>query len=275
MHGKVALVTGGNSGIGRGIAHRFAREGAMVIIAGRDAAKGEKVLAELRELGAEAAFFTIDLADEAAVQALIGDIDARFGRLDVVVNNAGLGSRRGGVGDNDDPGERWRKMRGPNLDSGYFVSAHALPLMQRSGGGAIVNISSTASLHGNWGLYCIAKAAVEGMTRAFAAEGAPIGIRVNCVSPGWIATDMELDLSASGNEDGEWDMPPSLLDRIGTPNEIAAAVHFLASGEASFITGQTLIVDGGMSVIDYPSRPMLNQVGNRLMSRPRAGSRGE
>ena len=275
MHGKVALVTGGNSGIGRGIAHRFAREGATVIIAGRDAAKGGKVMAELRELGTEAAFFAIDLADEAAVQALIGDIDSRFGRLDVAVNNAGLGSRRGGVEEGDGPGERWRKMRGPNLDSGYFVSAHALPLMQRSGGGAIVNISSTATLHGNWGLYCIAKAAVEGMTRAFAAEGAPMGIRVNCVSPGWIATDMELDLSASGNEDGEWDMPPSLLDRMGTPNEIAAAVYFLASGEASFITGQTLIVDGGMSVIDYPSRPMLNQVGHRLMSRPRAGSRGE
>jgi NAD(P)-dependent dehydrogenase (short-subunit alcohol dehydrogenase family) len=269
MRNKVALVTGGNSGIGRGIAHRFAREGAAVVIAGRDPAKGATVLAELKALGVEAAFLAVDLADEAAVKMLIGETEARFGRLDVVVNNAGLGSRRGGVEDADGPGERWRKMRGPNLDSGYFVSAHALPAMERSGGGAIVNISSTATLHGNWGLYCIAKAAVEGMTRAFAAEAAPMGIRVNCISPGWIATDMELDLSASGNEDGEWDLPPSLLGRIGTPNEIAAAVYFLASGEASFITGQTLIVDGGMSVIDYPSRTMLDQVGHRLQSRPR------
>jgi NAD(P)-dependent dehydrogenase (short-subunit alcohol dehydrogenase family) len=269
MRNKVALVTGGNSGIGRGIALRFAREGAGVVIAGRDPAKGAVVLAELEAMGCDAAFFAIDFADEAAVQALIGETEVRFGRLDLVVNNAGLGSRRGGVEDTDGPGERWRKMRGANLDSGYFVSAHALPAMGRSGGGAIVNISSTATLHGNWGLYCIAKAAVEGMTRAFAAEAAPMGIRVNCVSPGWIATDMEMDLSASGSEDGTWEMPPSLLDRMGMPDEIAAAVYFLASDEASFITGQTLIVDGGMSVIDYPSRAMLSRVGHRLVSRPR------
>ena len=115
MRDKVALVTGGNSGIGRGIAHRFAREGARVVIAGRDPAKGATVLAELESLGAEAAFLAIDLAGEAAVEALVGDIDVRFGRLDVVVNNAGLGSRRSGVEDTDGPGERWRKMRGPNL----------------------------------------------------------------------------------------------------------------------------------------------------------------
>ena len=271
MQGKVALVTGGNSGIGRGIAHRFAQEGASVVIAGRDPAKGASVLAELDAMGAKAGFFALDLADEAAVQSLIGDVEARFGRLDVVVNNAGVGSRRGGVEDTDGPGERWRKMRGPNLDSGYFVSAHALPLMERSGGGAIVNISSTATLHGNWGLYCIAKAAVEGMTRAFAAEAAPMGIRVNCVSPGWIATDLDGAAPASGSGDGSWETPPSLLNRMGTPGEIAAAVFFLASDEASFITGQTLIVDGGMAVTDYPSRPMLAKAGHGLKSQPVAG----
>jgi NAD(P)-dependent dehydrogenase (short-subunit alcohol dehydrogenase family) len=264
MQGRVVLVTGGNSGIGRGIAHRFASEGAAVVIAGRDAEKGAKVLSELREQGAEAAFHAVDLADEIAVRTLIDEIDTAFGRLDVVVNNAGLGSRRSGVEEADDPGERWRKLRGPNLDSGYFVSAYALPIMERGGGGAIVNISSTAAMHGNWGLYCTVKAAVEGMTRAFAAEAAPMGIRVNCVSPGWIATDLDEASPASGSEDGNWEMPPSLLRRMGTPDEIAAAVFFLASQEASFITGQTLIVDGGMTVTDYPSRSMLSQVGHRL-----------
>ncbi len=266
MKGRAVLVTGGNSGIGRGIALRFAREGADVAIAGRDPAKCAAVEAELRGLGVEACHAALDLSVEADVERMIETVAGRLGRLDIVVNNAGFGGRRSGIAPDDSPGKRWDIMRGGNLDSGYFVSAHALPVMIGCGGTAIVNIASTATWHGNWGLYCMAKAGVEGMTRAFAAEAAPHGIRVNGVSPGWIATDPDLEATASGSADGSWEMPPSLLDRMGTPDEIAAAVHFLASDEASFITGQTLVVDGGMMTIDYPSRKMLEGLESSLQS---------
>ncbi|MFB3045681.1 MAG: SDR family NAD(P)-dependent oxidoreductase [Acidiferrobacterales bacterium] len=266
MQGKVALITGGNSGIGRGIVHRFVRAGATVAFVGRNQKKGEAVLAEVHELEGQGAFFAVDLADESAVIKLVDGVSNRFGRLDVVVNNAGIGSRRGGIEKSDPPGVRWQKLRGPNVDSTYFVSAYTLPLLARSGGGAIVNISSTATLHGNWGLYGVAKAAVEALTRSFAVEGAPHGIRVNCVSPGWIATKEDEELSAAGTAGGEWAMPPSLFNRMGTPAEIAAAVLFLASDDASFVTGQTLIVDGGLTITDYPSIPLLSEVGHRLRS---------
>ncbi len=265
MQGKVVLITGGNSGIGRSIVHRFVTEGAKVAFCGRDEAKGAAVENEVAEQGGEGAFFAADVAHEAAAAGLVAAAADRFGRLDVVVNNAGVGSRRCGVEPGDSPGQRWEKLRGPNLDAAYYVSAHALPVL--AAGGAMVNISSTATWHGNWGSYGIAKAGNEGLTRSFAAEGAPFGVRVNGVSPGWIATDQDKAAPASGSAGGDWDMPPSLLGRMGMPGEIAAAVLFLASDEASFVTGQTLVVDGGMMVIDYPSTAMLESVGDRLYSR--------
>ena len=268
----VVLVTGGNSGIGLGIVERFLAEGARVIFVGRNSEKGLRVQAEMRARGGDATFLGCDLSDENAVKDLFVQVQG-FGRLDVVINNAGVGARRSGIVDEDGPGTRWNKMRGPNLDAAYFVSSYALPLMQRSGGGAIVNISSTASLHGNWGLYCVAKAAVEALTRSLAVEGASLGIRANCVSPGWIATETDTADPASGNETGEWDVPPSVLNRMGLPAEIASAVAFLASEEASFITGQTLVVDGGLSILDYTSLRLLENAGHRLFSTGNSASK--
>lgn len=262
---RVVLVTGGNSGIGRGIVAHFVREGARVAFAGRDTAKGAAVEAEAADAGGSATFFPCDLSDEASVRALIAALSG-WGRLDVVVNNAGVGARRSGVTPADGPGARWEKLRGPNLDAAYFVSAHAMPLIRDSGGGAIVNISSTATLHGNWGLYCVAKAGVEALTRSLAVEGAPSGIRVNCVSPGWIETDLDSSENPAGTETGEWQLPPGVLNRMGTPAEIASAVCFLASDEASFVTGQTLVVDGGLSILDYTSLRLLEKTGDRLTS---------
>jgi NAD(P)-dependent dehydrogenase (short-subunit alcohol dehydrogenase family) len=273
FEGKVAVITGGNSGIGRGIVHRFVDEGARVAIVGRDERKGAVVAGEVRRRHGTGAFFAADLSREEAAATLVDDVERLYGGIDIVVNNAGLGAIRGGVEASDGPGTRWDKLRGANLDSAYYVSAYALPLLKRSGDGAIVNISSTSSLHGNWGLYCVAKAAVEGLTRALAAEGAPFGIRANCVSPGWIATETDAEQHPSGSSGGRWDVPPSLLGRMGTPAEIAAAVVFLASTEASFVTGQTLIVDGGFAVIDYSSLAFLGEVGHRLNSGRLQGGR--
>jgi NAD(P)-dependent dehydrogenase (short-subunit alcohol dehydrogenase family) len=266
LKGKTALITGGNSGIGRGIVHRFIAEGARVAFAGRDERKGAAVTEEVKQRNGEGQFYAVDLAQEKAVAALIENVEKRFGGLDIVVNNAGVGSRRAGIEPDDGPGARWNKMRGPNLDAAYFVSAYALPLLARSGKGAIVNISSTATLHGNWGTYCVAKAAIEGLTRSLAAEGAPHGIRANGVSPGWIATENDAAEPPSGSSSGQWETPCALLNRMGLPAEIAGAVLFLASDDASFVTGQTLIVDGGLTITDYTSLAMLKKIGDKLFT---------
>ena len=262
---KVACVAGGNFGIGRGIAHKCAAEGARIAIVARNEERANQVVKELTDLGHTATFFKTDVSGEEAVKSMIEAVVERFGRLDIVVNNAGCGSQHCGIEPDTPPGERWNFFRGANLDSNYYVTSLAIPHLVKNRGSAIVNISSTATFHGNWGLYGVAKTGVEGMTRSFAAELAPYGIRVNAISPGWIETSPEETAAAQGDS-GEWEMPPSLLGRAGTPEEIANTASFLASDEASFITGQTLIVDGGGMILDYGSISSLKSVGHRVFS---------
>ena len=263
---KVTLVTGGNFGIGYGIAKKFAEEGSEIAIVARNEERAKNVIKDLENHGFVAKFFQTDVSKEEDVKKMIKEVLNVFGKLNIVVNNAGCGSQHCGVKPNDPPSSRWEILRGANLDSNFFVSAHSLPHLAKNKDSAIVNISSTATFHGNWGLYGAAKTGVEGMTRSFAVEASTYGIRVNCISPGWIETSPEQTAAAQGNNSGEWEMPPSLFERMGTTEEIANTAAFLASNEASFITGQTIVVDGGFTMIDYPSRNSLKSVGHRIFS---------
>jgi len=263
---KVTLVTGGNFGIGYGIAKKFAEEGSEIAIVARNEERAKNVIKDLENRGFVAKFFKTDVSKEEEVKKMIKEVLNVFGKLNIVVNNAGCGSQHCGVQPNDPPSSRWEILRGANLDSNFFVSAHSLPHLAKNKDSAIVNISSTATFHGNWGLYGAAKTGVEGMTRSFAVEASTYGIRVNCISPGWIETSPEQTAAAQGNNSGEWEMPPSLFERMGTTEEIANTAAFLASNEASFITGQTIVVDGGFTMIDYPSRNSLKSVGHRIFS---------
>jgi len=263
---KVTLVTGGNFGIGYGIAKKFAEEGSEIAIVARNEKRAKNVIKDLENQGFVAKFFKTDVSKEEDVKKMIEEVLNVFGKLNIVVNNAGCGSQHCGVKPNDPPSLRWEVLRSANLDSNFFVSAHSLPYLAKNKDSAIVNISSTATFHGNWGLYGAAKTGVEGMTRSFAVEGSTYGIRVNCISPGWIETSPEQTAAAQGSNNGEWEMPPSLFERMGTTEEIANTAAFLASNEASFITGQTIVVDGGFTMIDYPSRNSLKSVGHRIFS---------
>ncbi len=238
----VALVTGSSRGIGRAIAGELAREGWAVCInylERREAA--EALAAELRAEGLEAAALQADVADRKAVEAMVRTAEADLGPVDLLVNNAGI-SRQGLFQDTDDG--TWDRMLGVNLTGARNACMAVLPHMISQKRGNIVNISSI------WGLrgascevaYACTKAAIVGLTRSLALELAPSGIRVNAVAPGCIETDM---VKVLGRETRNMLVEETPLGRLGTPEDIAHAVAFLASEKASFITGQVLTADGG------------------------------
>ena len=244
MTHPVVLVTGALTGIGRASALAFAREGARIVVSGRRDDVGQALATELRALGAEAEFVRADVRNDAEVQALVDRTVARFGRLDAAVNNAGTEGQPGPVV--EQTAESYAATFETNVLGTLLSMKHELRVMLAQGSGSIVNISSAYGKIGAPGasVYVASKHAVEGLTKSAAIEVASKGVRVNAVAPGPIQTGM-LDRFTGGDAGKEWMAGELPIKRLGTVEEVAAAIVFVAIGKSAFMTGVSLSVDGG------------------------------
>lgn len=246
LEGKVAVVTAGGSGIGAATARRFAREGASVVIADLSGTRASAVTDEITQEGGNARWLKMDASDPEGMQAAIRLALESWGRLDVMFNNAGLGT----VEALETMAlETWNRTLAVTLTSAFLGIKYSLPIMRKQGSGAIVNTASISGTAGDYGMsaYNAAKAGVINLARGAALENAQYGIRINCVCPGAINTRVSQVLGGSDVEGFKRKLGNNPVGRIGEPEEIASAVTFLASDEASFITGAALIVDGGLT----------------------------
>jgi len=248
MRPPVVLITGALTGIGRATAFAFAREGARVVVSGRHDDEGRRLVAELRELGGEIEFFRADVRREDEVRSLVDAAVARFGRLDAAVNNAGTEGKSGPV--TEQSLETYNAIFETNVLGTLLSMKHELRVMLAQARGSIVNVSSIYGRIGAAGasVYAASKHAVEGLTKSAALEAAVRGVRVNAVAPGPIETGM-LDRFAGTAERKAGLVGTVPLRRLGTPDEIAEAIVFLASDKAAFTTGATLAADGGMTAV--------------------------
>lgn len=245
FEGKVTLVTGAGSGIGRATARAFAREGARVAVADIDKAGAEETVALVEEAGGEAAAFSVDVTDEASVEALVAAVVERFGGLDCAHNNAGIAGPIARTADLDTAD--FRRLLEVNVVGVFLCLKHEIPVMEGRGAGAIVNTSSGAGLRGVPYLpgYATTKHAVLGLTKSAAHEYAAQGIRVNAVCPGPISTPM-LDTITADNEALRKMFSSNVpMGREGTPEEVAELVVWLCSPAASYMNGAAVSVDGG------------------------------
>lgn len=245
LSNKIALVTGATSGIGKATAHEFARSGASLLLSGRDEARGQALLAELLEQGYKAELLCGDLTDPQFCDRLVTHCKEVFGRIDIVVNCAGVIFRADAITTTD---EQWQTTLATNLSAPFYISRAALPALMETRGN-IVNVAS------DWGLvggeqaaaYCASKGGLVLLTKAMAKDSASAGVRINAVCPGDTQTPMLERELATTNETHESLGAAIPLGRIASAEEVACSIRFLASDDASFITGVALAVDGGNS----------------------------
>jgi NAD(P)-dependent dehydrogenase (short-subunit alcohol dehydrogenase family) len=250
LEGKVAAVSGGASGIGEATVRLFVEEGARVAFADRDSERGARVASEIKASGGDVLFVEASMEREVAAAAFVQRAVEHFGRLDILVNNAGIRLYQTVVEASE---ESWDSILGVNVKGYAFCAKVAIPAMRRTGGGSIVNVASIRAVvaGGNMVQYDTTKAAVAGLTRAMARDHAADNIRVNAVCPGPIFTPFHERRAAAAGKSPEAFKEAfgqdTMLKRAGTPREVAACILFLASEDASYVTGTCLFVDGGQT----------------------------
>ena len=245
MTQKVAVITGGATGIGRSTAILLASKGIKMVISGRREAAGQKAVEEIRARGGDAAFIAVDVDNEAHVRRLIEFAVEKFGRLDLAVNNAGISNETKTIGDSDPA--KFQAMLQTNVMGVYLCMKYEIQEMLKNGGGSIVNLASIAGLNGipYAGPYAATKHAVVGLTKSGALDYATQNIRINAVAPGAIKTDIIAGSIAQGQYDEATISGMHPMVRMGDPEEIARGIAWLLSDEASFVTGHVLNIDGG------------------------------